>query len=1288
MATSTWDPIRVKAHLQLAGQRLSQLQSKKDSDGQITRRDIATLLQQGNIGLARAKAQKLFNEDALIDVMAVLEMQTAFILEHFGELEQSSTPSRHLVESVSSIIYAAPELDYCKELEVVRDHLMRRLGPDFSRSAINNRDNHVAPRVVRGLNAPPPTAAALDELMYQTAKAYGVQWAPELRPHERLQFLSELLDPNSSTPAIDISRLRRLSVQGIPDQPSWLRPRIWRLLLGNLPLQRSSWEIESGKQRESYYDLVRRLLTPFSDMPPPTSPLATLDASLLAISKELSRVPPNLFSDLEDQPESSSLCPLDDVASEDIRVNCAGNLDARLRLIQDRDSHEALPQVTPEIRLDSNHDGTPEISLSTPESPSALQINTPTTLVPSKTYRAGGAHQKHSSALLRLLFVHSSLNPAHRSPHLASLLVPLYYVLNQEIEQRELAHVEADTFWVFEAMVGEFAELEDEADGCQWMKKLGARVAWADEDIFTSLCARGLDPSLPHYSYRWLAPLLTHTLPLPSAIVVWDALFSCPMRSRDSNPKLEYLLDICTSMLIRAKGPMSRLGKPGAKSRSLWSDESEALPPPSPFRPWELSDAFVEGMAFLQAYPIDAVGGVESILQTSYDLAQRRLDEMKVAKGASTSIGTRLRNTVWRGLTNQISESSLEEEEEEEDSEEDQDSHDDGNETETPALPSTPGITSRLASSVWKGFTNQSLEATPSPVASPTSPVRPSSMPVPSPSPSSPQETPSPAQRRQTLVPSSIWGYAEKLKDSDTAAKLAKASTNWRVKALGAWSRGTVTPSPSAPSSPPSSPPTPPTKSLWGSVDHGRRGSLSSTTSDPTGTPSRRSTIEHDDPNRYSPPPRPAFFKTPRDSMLPQPRRDTSSTSLPTSPDSSESGSSLLNKTKNIQASLANLTSRHQPDEPPKAGPRPLLLSSRKSVLKASSSSQSMSHSQGQWAEVMRTRGHLGHSPSQASVSSVSTNLSIPDALAGTGDLGSRLDVDAEAATSSRKVPLHRSRSPMAPMFRLPRERDSMSSRASSETSSPVVIPRHVPTGDTRQPSVDSSSERGWGRIDRPESPSPPPPRTPTTSGLSGNGVKVQDTEYHRGSVVLTEASDVTLEPPHPSRKLTRKKTPPPNHFVDVGDSDSSVPPVPPIPKGSRGKSRRVVKPAAITLQDKHYFPTTVVEQRAPSPNSLAVEWPQDYDTAPTPRASTFNSGSSGSPASPSSPRSPRRGRKVSGEGRDGQDSRTRKTSTGTRTRKISTEGRRTTESAAEEGDDEGYDDLLSAYESEDAPLR
>lgn len=187
--------------------------------------------------------------------------------------------------------------------------------------------------------------------------------------------------------------------------------------------------------------------------------------------------------------------------------------------------------------------------------------------------------------------------------------------------------------------------------------------------------------------------------------------------------------------------------------------------------------------------------------------------------------------------------------------------------------------------------------------------------------------------------------------------------------------------------------------------------------------------------------------------------------------------------------------------------------------------------------------------------------------------------------------------------------------------------------------------------------------------------VRVNGSEQYRGSVVLGDPNTSPLEPPSHARKLVRKKTPP---YEASDTSDSSIVP---MPKSPRVRSKRhQTRPANLHLHD-----TT----RKSSADALAVAWPEDSELAITPKASSFEGDS---PFSQTSPRRRKlssdeveRVRKLSSEG---HDPRQRKVSTGSRTRKISAETKeavkRTRDIAAEEGDDEGYDDLLSAYESEE----
>lgn len=221
---------------------------------------------------------------------------------------------------------------------------------------------------------------------------------------------------------------------------------------------------------------MRRLLEPFSDLPPPTSPPTPLDAAFTSSIKDLFRVPATLFSGLEEEPESFDDCPLDPSADEKIKIPCSANLDLRLEAIG-RDDGDS--QGLPEIRLGDEASEGPEISVI---SPGAHK-----TLFPSLAFNTGNVHPKHASALIRLLYIHSCLNPANHSPHMASLLIPLYSVLHQEVEPSDAAHVEADTFWLFETMVTEFAELEDEEGGNEWMRRFKGRLEWADPELSADL---------------------------------------------------------------------------------------------------------------------------------------------------------------------------------------------------------------------------------------------------------------------------------------------------------------------------------------------------------------------------------------------------------------------------------------------------------------------------------------------------------------------------------------------------------------------------------------------------------------------------------------------------------------------------------------------------------------------------------------------------------------------------------------------------------------------------------
>ncbi|KAI5124593.1 hypothetical protein M0805_003110 [Coniferiporia weirii] len=1321
--SSSWDPVRVKAQLRLTAQRLGQLQDRKDSSAHVTGRDIATLLGQRNVSLARAKAHKLIQEEAVSNVMEILEMYCGVILERFADLEKD-TLNLHpaTVEAVASIIYAAAFTE-SQDLNLVRDMFIYRIGPEFSQSAIHNRDGHVSQRILNCMHRK-PSAADVDERLQKIAHTFNVNWRPQMRLEEKISALSEILDASDIIGTVDIQKLRLIASTGLPVNPPWLRPRVWKLLLGTVPVTKIHWEIEAQKKREGYYDLIRRLLVNVASLPTPVSPPSPADKSLLGLVDSLTMVPAYLYHGLEDEAEQSTICPVHDIAPAAIKIDFASSLDARLQLIQNESSADGEKDTsfssTPEIRLDfedvpsSPQGDTFDLSSAAQkQQPTQKTLSLSNHLSP-KVFRAIAAHPSHVSTLLRLLYVHRSLVPGIESPNIASLLVPLYAVMNQEAEPTEVAHVEADTFWLFEALLKEVSELEEgEGEGgLVWMKKFRERLSVVDNELLEDLVLKGLDPGLPQYSYRWLSPMLTHTLPLPAALMAWDAVFSQPEFSRQSNPKLEHLLDICTAMLVRARARLLLLGKNAPKSPSLWDVDASGIER-QPLKPWELGDAFMEGMTLLQRYPIEEAGGIERVLQVAGDVLIQRVELAKQPETGTVSLGTKIRDTVWRGFTNQtMSADNSPEDTEEEDTETENEANynqADSKNANDSSSSGTSGWASYLRSTVIRGITNQSaMEVPPSPNSlSPSpSPSRMTSR-EPSPSRSSTLHSVPEQNDEQTYelssppsTSSSLWNYAEKLKQSDMAAKLSKVSTNFSAKALDVWSARNA--------------PANDVPATGGQRHLSKTGNTLLTNSMIGGSAMedhRQGTISvTDHSNGYSPPPRPAFFKPPRDTRI-FTTEEMTSLAIPDSPESVNSSLSTPSAHSRVESLTSSLPSWTGllPITPKstKTGPRPLLLKASSLVTPTTVSQVSRSENStpipnnNQWSEVLRSKAQSSprHRDSQVSQTSVSSRHSNPSSSSKAGAGGWDSDTSV-----SRVVPLNRaSMSPMAPVFRASRMHRNAS--ASSQSEFGVLSPKAPSESSPREGAHGGGSRGslGWERTPIPDSPSTgpssPPPRTPVTNGsIAQTSIRITIPDQQRGSVVLAEPSVPALDPVPQSSKKSHRKVPSPITLVPAGDtSDSSIPSTSPLNRiAPRVRSKRYGPQARqSSLREREPATGSAVGQTqpmpVPSPRTLAAPDPDtDLDVATTPKAAHFPSTS----PTDGCARSPRR-RKISMEGHErrrkisGESSstRTRKVSGESkpvRTRKVSGEGIHKRDSIADDGDDEGYDELLSAYESEE----
>lgn len=267
-----------------------------------------------------------------------------------------------------------------------------------------------------------------------------------------------------------------------------------------------------------WQDLIKRFLEPFTHLPPPSTPISGLDEKLIEVYKHLVRVPVGLLNHLDSEPKDSSLCPFHQNSPENIRISFSHCLDTRLQCLLRLDKanrKEIFEPITPEANPGNDLDSTPTISLT---EPNALcdENNVPKTLLSSRTISLGGISQRHASALLRLLYIHASLNSGNLSPYASSLLVPLYTALTQEIEQDDLAHAEADSFWLFEAFVAEFVELEDEEGLNSWQLRFGELLERRDPELSEQLVCSSL-----RIAYLWCSLAASECRRAASCIVTF-----------------------------------------------------------------------------------------------------------------------------------------------------------------------------------------------------------------------------------------------------------------------------------------------------------------------------------------------------------------------------------------------------------------------------------------------------------------------------------------------------------------------------------------------------------------------------------------------------------------------------------------------------------------------------------------------------------------------------------------------------------------------------------------------
>ncbi|KAI5054886.1 hypothetical protein GOP47_0030031 [Adiantum capillus-veneris] len=299
---------------------------------------------------------------------------------------------------------------------------------------------------------------------------------------------------------IQIAELQRLASEGIPDSGS-IRAITWKLLLRYLPKSRDDWGIELDKKRAEY---------------------ASFKEELLVTPSEITRRKEDNALDISVR-DSQGLLPRHDITQDDHPLSL-GKTSIWHQFFLDS---EVCEQIDRDVKR--TH---PDMHFFCGDSAASVD---------------------NQEAMKRVLFIFSKLNPGIRYVQgMNEVLAPLYYVFKTDTDEENSANAEADSFFCFVSLLGDFRDhfvqqLDNSAVGIRsTISSLNELLKRNDEELWRHLeFTSKVNPQF--YSFRWITLLLTQEFTFPDSLRLWDSLLGNP------EGPLEILLRVCCAMLMSVR---------------------------------------------------------------------------------------------------------------------------------------------------------------------------------------------------------------------------------------------------------------------------------------------------------------------------------------------------------------------------------------------------------------------------------------------------------------------------------------------------------------------------------------------------------------------------------------------------------------------------------------------------------------------------------------------------------------------------------------------------------------
>lgn len=238
---------------------------------------------------------------------------------------------------------------------------------------------------------------------------------------------------------------------------------------------------------------------------------------------------------------------------------------------------------------------------------------------------------------------------------------------------------EADTFWCFSLLVGEFREVFDfggvnldashnlqpylsspvpvpffhsKSGIATALRHCSTELRCNDEVLWLYLCKHSLDPQTAIYTLRWIACLFSADLPLRMVAQLWDVLLTERYVATDANGSVNALVDMCCAMLLAVRDQLLNI------PQQIVSNANESV---------TTSEVYQRSLELLQSYPMTNPRPIISLTLQMRERFRENIESSGQALGSphpmvararavsdtqtrSSKLQARLAATVQRGL--------------------------------------------------------------------------------------------------------------------------------------------------------------------------------------------------------------------------------------------------------------------------------------------------------------------------------------------------------------------------------------------------------------------------------------------------------------------------------------------------------------------------------------------------------------------------------------------------------------------------------------------------------------